>query len=99
MEKIKNSIPLFVVGFIVLVIIRAIIDSYYFSSVTWINILEILENVITIFFGLALTALGASINLKKIFGQSFVPIVIGMVYSFVSFFTICILIFILGLNI
>ena len=66
---------------------------------TWINILEILENVITIFFGLALTALGASINLKKIFSQSFVPIVIGMVYSFVSFFTICILIFILGLNI
>ena len=66
---------------------------------TWINILEILENIITIFFGLALTALGASINLKKIFSQSFVPIVIGMVYSFVSFFTICILIFILGLNI
>ena len=99
LEKIKNSIPLFVIGFIVLIIIRAIIDNYYFSSMTWINILEILENVITIFFGLALTALGASINLKKIFNQSFVPIVIGMVYSFVSFFTICILILILGLNI
>ena len=65
---------------------------------TWINILEILENVITIFFGLALTALGASINLKKIFSQSFVPIAIGMVYSLVSFFTICFLIFILGLD-
>ena len=85
--------------FIILIIIRAIIDSYYLSSVTWINVLEILEDVITILFGLALTALGASINLKKILSQSFVPIVIGMVYSFVSFFTICILIFILGLNI
>ena len=99
LEKIKNSIPLFVIGFIVLIIIRAIIDNYYFSSMTWINILKILENVITIFFGLALTALGASINLKKIFSQSPVPIVIGMVYSLVSFFTVCILIFILGLNI
>ena len=99
LEKIKNSIPLFVIGFIVLIIIRAIIDNYYFSSMTWINILEILENVITIFFGLALTALGASINFKKIFIQSFVPIAIGMVYSLVSFFTIFILILILGLNI
>ena len=85
-------------GFIVLIIIRAIIDSYYLNSVTWINVLEILEDIITILFGLALTALGASINLKKIFSQSSVPIVIGMIYSLVSFFTICVLIFILGLD-
>ena len=34
------------------------------------NIIVIIENVITILFGLALTALGASINLKKIFNQA-----------------------------
>ncbi len=95
---IKNSIPLFVISFIILIIIRAIADNYYLNSITWINILEILENVITILFGLALTALGASINLKKILSQGYVPIIIGMVYSLVSFFTICILIFILGLD-
>ena len=99
LENIKNSIPLFIIGFIVLIIIRAIADNYYLNSVAWINILEVLENVITILFGLALTALGASINLKKIFSQSSIPIVIGMIYSLVSFFTICILIFILRLNI
>ena len=96
--NIKNSIPLFIIGFIVLIIIRAIADNYYLNSVAWINILEILENVITILFGLALTALGASINLKKILNQGYVPIIVGMVYSLVSFFTICILIFILGLD-
>ena len=95
---IKNSIPLFVISFIILIIIHAIADNYYLNSITWINILEILENVITILFGLALTALGASINLKKILSQGYVPIIIGMVYSLVSFFTICILIFILGLD-
>ena len=97
--NIKNSIPLFVLGFIVFIFIRTAIDNYYFNSITWINILVILENIITILFGLALTALGASINLKKIFSQGYIPIIIGMVYSLVSFFTICTLIFILGLNI
>ncbi len=96
--NIKNSIPLFIIGFIVLIIIRAIADNYYLNSVAWINILEILENVITILFGLALTALGASINIKKILSQGYVPIIVGMVYSLVSFFTICVLIFILGLD-
>ncbi len=96
--NIKNSIPLFVIGFIVLIIIRAIADNYYLNSVAWINILEILENVIAILFGLALTALGASINLKKILNQGYVIIIVGMVYSLVSFFTICFLIFILGLD-
>ena len=96
--NIKNSIPLFVIGFIVLIIIRAIADNYYFNSVTWTNILVVLENIFSILFGLALTALGASINLKKILSQSYVPIIIGMIYSFVSFFTIFILIFISGLD-
>jgi len=96
--NIKTSIPLFIIGFIVLIIIRAIADNYYLNSVAWINILEILENVITILFGLALTALGASINIKKILSQGYVPIIVGMVYSLVSFFTICVLIFILGLD-
>ena len=99
LRNIKNSIPLFVVGFIFLIFIRTTVDTYYINSVTWINILLVLENVITILFGLALTALGASINLRKIFSQGYIPIVIGMVYSLVSFFTICTLIFILGLNI
>ena len=38
-------------------------------------------------------------NLKKIFNQGYTPVLIGMVFSLVTFFSVCILIFILGLNI
>ena len=98
LKSIKSSIPLFVIGFIFLIIIRTMIDVFYSNSYTWENIIVIIENIITILFGLALTALGASINLKKIFNQGFIPIIIGMIYSIVTFFTVCILVYLLGLN-
>ena len=98
LKSIKSSIPLFVIGFIFLIIIRTMIDVFYSNSYTWENIIVIIENIITILFGLALTALGASINLKKIFNQGFIPIIIGMMYSIVTFFTVCILVYLLGLN-
>ena len=98
LKSIKSSIPLFVIGFIFLIIIRTMIDVFYSNSYTWENIIVIIENIITILFGLALTALGASINLKKIFNQGFIPIIIGMMYSLVTFFTVCILVYLLGLN-
>ena len=98
LKSIKGSIPLFVIGFIFLIIIRTMIDVFYSNSYTWENIIVIIENIITILFGLALTALGASINLKKIFNQGFIPIIIGMMYSIVTFFTVCILVYLLGLN-
>ena len=99
MKSIINSVPLFVLGFIALIFFRSMIDSFYLNSEIWGNIFKISEKVTTILFGLALTALGASINLKKIFNQSYTPLLIGMVYSLVTFFSVCILIFILGLNI
>ena len=98
LKSIKSSIPLFVIGFIFLIIIRTMIDVFYSNSYTWENIIVIIENIITILFGLALTALGASINLKKMFNQGFIPIMIGMMYSLVTFFTVCILVYLLGLN-
>ena len=98
LKSIRSSIPLFVIGFIFLIIIRTMIDIFYSNSYTWENIIVIIENIITILFGLALTALGASINLKKIFNQGFIPIIIGMMYSIVTFFTVCILVYLLGLN-
>ena len=98
LKSIKNTIPLFVIGFIFLIIIRTMIDIFYSNSYTWENIIFIIENINTILFGLALTALGASINLKKIFNQGFIPIIIGMMYSLVTFFTVCILVYLLGLN-
>ena len=64
--------------------------------------LELFDNqkkLISILFGLALTALGASIDLRKIFNQGYAAIFIGMTFSFVSFVSVTFLIFILGLNV
>ena len=94
-----DSIPLFVVGFILFVTFRSIMDLYFFDNEKWIEFLVILEKLISILFGLALTALGASIDLRKIFNQGYAAILIGMTFSFVSFVSVTFLIFILGLNV
>ncbi len=97
--KIINSIPLFIIGFILFVIFRSIMDLYFFDNEKWIQLLAVIEKLISILFGLALTALGASINLRKIFNQGYVAILIGMTFSFVSLVSVTFLIFILGLNV
>ena len=57
------------------------------------------EEIISILFGLALTALGASIDLRKILNQGYAALCIGMTFSFVSLVSVSLLIFILGLNV
>jgi hypothetical protein len=74
-------------------------DLYFFDNEKWIQFLILLEKLISILFGLALTALGASIDLRKIFNQGYVAILIGMTFSFVSLVSVTFLIFILGLNV
>ncbi len=98
-KKYFNSIPLFVVGFILFVTFRSIMDLFFFDNEKWIEFLVILEKLISILFGLALTALGASIDLRKIFNQGYVAILIGMTFSIVSLVSVTFLIFILGLNV
>ena len=97
--RIFNSIPLFVVGFILFATFRSFMDLYFFDNEKWIEFLVILEKLISILFGLALTALGASIDLRKIFNQGYVAILIGMTFSIVSLVSVTFLIFILGLNV
>ena len=74
-------------------------DLYFFDNEKWIEFLVILEKLISILFGLALTALGASIDLRKIFSQGYAALLIGMTFSFVSLVSVTFLIFILGLNV
>ena len=97
--RIFNSIPLFVVAFILCATFRSFMDLYFFDNEKWIEFLVILEKLISILFGLALTALGASIDLRKIFNQGYATLLIGMTFSFVSLVSVTFLIFILGLNV
>ena len=97
--KILNSIPLFVIVFILFVTFRSIMDLYFFDNEKWIKFLVIIEKIISILFGLALTALGASIDLRKIFNLGYAAVLIGMTFSFVSLLSVTFLVFILGLNV
>jgi len=97
--KIFNSIPLFVIGFVLFVAFRSIMDLYFFDNEKWTQFLILLEKIISILFGLALTALGASIDLKSIFNQGYSAVLIGMAFSIVSLVSVTFLIFILGLNV
>tara|TARA_Y100000768_G_scaffold324558_1_gene261289 strand:+ start:85 stop:1143 length:1059 start_codon:yes stop_codon:yes gene_type:complete len=97
--KIFNSIPIFVIGFILFIIFRSIMDLYFFDNERWIQFLVMFEKIISILFGLALTALGASIDLRKIFNQGYAAVLIGMTFSFVSLLSVTLLIYILGLNV
>ena len=97
--KIFNSIPLFVIGFILFVTFRSIMDLYFFDNENWMHFLVMLEEIISILFGLALTAIGASIDLRKIFNQGYAALLIGMTFSFVSLLSVTFLIFVLGLNV
>ena len=80
-------------------VLSNITGLYFFDNEKWIQFLVIFEKLISILFGLALTALGASIDLKKIFNQGYVAILIGMTFSIVSLVSVTFLIFILGLNV
>mgnify|MGYP003297815117 FL=1 len=86
-------------GFILFVTFRSIMDLYFFDNENWMHFLVMLEEIISILFGLALTALGASIDLRKIFNQGYASLLIGMTFSFVSLVSVTFLIFILGLNV
>ena len=74
-------------------------DLYFFDNENWMHFLVMLDEIISILFGLALTALGASIDLRKIFNQGYTALLIGMTFSFVSLVSVSLLIFILGLNV
>ena len=74
-------------------------DIYFFDNEKWMQFLVMFEEIISILFGLALTALGASIDLKKIFNQGYAAVLIGMIFSLISFLSVTFLIFILGLNV
>ena len=86
-------------GFILFLTFRSIMDLYFFDNEKWIQFLVIIEKLISILFGLAITALGASIDLRKIFNQGYAALLIGMTFSFVSLVSVTLLIFILGLNV
>ena len=76
-----KSIPLFVYGFVAMVILRSILDNSNNFSLELERILELNNQLVKMLFSLALISLGLSINIKILRGLMLQPIIVGFVYS------------------
>ena len=85
-HNIKNSFPLFVIGFLFFSVMRSLGDYIFFSTQsmeTWNFVLQINNFLSFILLNIALVALGLSVNLKsfKIIGLK--PLFIGFTLSII----------------
>ena len=76
-----KSIPLFVYGFVAMIILRSILDTSNNFSLELERVLELNSQLVKILFSLALISLGLSINIKKLRGLMLQPTIVGFVYS------------------
>ena len=76
-----KSIPLFVYGFVVMIILRSIADTSSNLSLGLEQVLAFNSQLVKILFSFALISLGLSINIKKLRGLTLRPIIVGFVYS------------------
>ena len=76
-----KSIPLFVYGFVAMIILRSILDNSNNFSLELERVLELNNQLVKILFSLALISLGLSINIKKLRGLMLQPTIVGFVYS------------------
>ena len=76
-----KSIPLFVYGFVAMIILRSILDNSNNFSLELERVLELNSQLVKMLFSLALISLGLSINIKKLRGLMLQPTIVGFVYS------------------
>jgi uncharacterized integral membrane protein (TIGR00698 family) len=76
-----KSIPLFVYGFVAMIILRSILDNSNNFSLELERVLELNNQLVKMLFSLALISLGLSINIKILRGLMLQPIIVGFVYS------------------
>ena len=76
-----KSIPLFVYGFVAMIILRSILDTSNNFSLELEWVLELNNQLVKMLFSLALISLGLSINIKILRGLMLQPIIVGFVYS------------------
>jgi len=76
-----KSIPLFVYGFVAMIILRSILDNSNNFSLELERVLGLNSQLVKILLSLALISLGLSINIKKLRGLMLQPTIVGFVYS------------------
>ncbi len=79
--SIINIFPYFVLGFILMVIVRNLGDELFISSNQniWQNVIFNIQNLAKIFLSMAMAAIGLSTNLKEIKKMGFKPFIVGFI--------------------
>jgi uncharacterized membrane protein YadS len=82
-SSVKEFFPFFVIGFIILSLIRTFGDYLFIETFadTWFNFIFISKKISLIFILFAMVALGMQTNLKTIFLLGVKPLLIGFAAS------------------
>jgi len=82
-HSIKGIFPLFVIGFLLMVIIRTIGDEIFsaqklfIDASTWKQTIALIKDLSGIFLSIAMAALGLSINIKELKDMGYKPFIVG----------------------
>ncbi len=81
--SILNIFPYFVLGFIGMIIVRNLGDQLFTSDnknyEIWINLIEYIKILATVFLTMAMAAVGISINLNELKSMGYKPFVVGLI--------------------
>jgi uncharacterized membrane protein YadS len=81
--SILSVFPYFVIGFIGMIVVRNIGDQFFTPGNSsydfWINLIEYLKTLATVFLTMAMAAVGISINLGELKSMGYKPFVVGLI--------------------
>tara|TARA_B100001093_G_scaffold27824_1_gene24352 strand:+ start:718 stop:1800 length:1083 start_codon:yes stop_codon:yes gene_type:complete len=81
--SILSIFPYFVIGFIGMIIVRNLGDQFFTSEKNnyeiWINLIEYIKILATVFLTMAMAAVGISINLNELKSMGYKPFVVGLI--------------------
>jgi len=81
--SILSIFPYFVIGFIGMIIARNLGDQFFTIEKNnyeiWINLIEYIKTLATVFLTMAMAAVGISINLNELKSMGYKPFVVGLI--------------------
>lgn len=93
--QIMKYIPVFVIGYLVVAVIRSSGDAVFQDSTTWISCWKFVKATATYVIATSIACIGLNTDIKKLIKLSFRPFICGLIASFsigiVSFLLITIL--------
>ena len=81
--SVLSIFPYFVIGFIGMIIVRNLGDQFFTTEKNnyeiWINLIEYIKILATVFLTMAMAAVGISINLNELKSMGYKPFIVGLI--------------------